>query len=58
VTRKRQSPRAKRRVERSVDLIAGTMEKDAEAVRKGLEKRGLDPAFYPQNFRYDPESNS
>ena len=44
--------------ERGLDLIGSTMEKDAEAVRKGLEKRGLDPAFYPQNFRYDPETNA
>jgi transposase len=44
--------------ERGVDLIGGTMEKDAGAVRQGLKKRGLDPAFYPQNFRYDPETNS
>ncbi len=44
--------------ERGVDLIGGTMEKDAEAVRQGLKQRGLDPAFYPQNFRYHPETNS
>ena len=44
--------------DRSLDLIGSTREKDAEAVRKGLEKRGLDPAFYPQNFRYDPETNA
>ncbi len=44
--------------ERGLDLIGSTMEKDAEAVRKGLEKRGLDPAFYPQNFRYDPEPDA
>ena len=42
--------------ERGLDLIGSTMEKDAEAARKRLEKRGLDPAFYPQNFRYDPET--
>jgi len=23
-----------------------------------LEKRGVDPAFYPQNFRYDPATNT
>jgi hypothetical protein len=44
--------------ERGLDLIGSTMEKDVEAVRKGLEKRGLDPAFYPQNFRYDAETNA
>jgi transposase len=44
--------------ERGLDLIGSTLEKDAEAVRKGLEKRGLDPAFYPQNFRYDAGTDS
>ena len=44
--------------ERSLDLIGSRMEKDAEAVRKRLEKRGLDPAFYPQNFSYDPQTNA
>ena len=42
--------------ERGVDLIGSTMQpkKDAEAVRKRLEKRGVDPAFYPQNFSLRP----
>ena len=44
--------------ERGLDLIGSTMEKDAEAVRRRLEKRGLDPAFYPQNFPYDPQTNT
>jgi len=44
--------------DRRLDLIGSTMEKDTEAVRKGLEKRGLDPAFYPENFRYDPQTNA
>ena len=44
--------------ERGLDLIGGTMEKDAEAVRQGLKQRGLDPAFYPQNFPYHPATNS
>jgi len=41
-----------------VDLIGSTMQPKAEGTRRRLEKRGIDPAFYPQNFRYDPESNS
>jgi transposase len=44
--------------ERGLDLIGGTMEKDAEAVRKGLEKRGLAPAFYPENFPYHLETDT
>jgi hypothetical protein len=39
---------------RGVDLIGGTMEVDAAAARRRLESRGVDPAFYPQNFRYHP----
>jgi transposase len=44
--------------ERGVDLIGSTLEEDAEAVRRGRETRGLDPAFHPQNFRYHPETNT
>jgi len=44
--------------ERGLDLIGSAMEKAAEAVRQGLKKRGLDPAFYPENFAYHPETNS
>ena len=44
--------------ERGVDLIGSTMQPKAEGTRRRLEKRGIDPAFYPQNFRYDPESNA
>jgi len=44
--------------DRGLDLIGSTREKDAEAVRRRLEKRGLDPAFYPQNFSYDPQTNT
>jgi transposase len=44
--------------ERGVDLIGGTLQAEAEAGVRRLQQRGLDPAFYPQNFRYDPETNS
>lgn len=44
--------------ERGVDLIGGTMEADAEAVRRGLQTRGVDPAFYPEHFRYDAATDT
>jgi hypothetical protein len=44
--------------ERGVDLIGGTLQAEAEARVRRLQRRGLDPAFYPQNFRYDPETNA
>ena len=44
--------------ERGVDLIGSTMQPKGEGTRRRLEKRGIDPAFYPQNFRYDPESHA
>jgi transposase len=44
--------------ERGVDLIGGTMQGDAEATARRLEKRGVDPAFYPQNFCYHPDPNT
>ena len=44
--------------ERGVDLIGGTMQAEAEATLRRLEQRGVDPAFYPQNFRYHPETNT
>ena len=44
--------------DRGVDLIGGTMEGDAAATARRLEKRGVDPAFYPQNFSYHPETNT
>lgn len=44
--------------ERGVDLIGGTLQPAAAAAQRRLDKRGLDPAFYPQNFRYQPETNS
>jgi transposase len=44
--------------ERGVDLIGGTMEGDAQAATRRLEQRGVDPAFYPENFRYDAATNT
>ncbi len=44
--------------DRGVDLIGGMMQGDAEATARRLEKRGVDPAFYPQNFIYHPETNT
>jgi hypothetical protein len=43
-----------------VDLIGSgsPLERDAEAGRRSLRRRGVDPAFYPQLFRYDAASNS
>jgi len=44
--------------ERGVDLIGGTLQADASATRRRLEQRGVDPAFYAENFRYHPETNT
>jgi hypothetical protein len=44
--------------ERGVDLIGSTLERNPEGIRRGLEKRGVDPRFHPQNFRYDAPSNT
>ena len=43
--------------ERGLDLIGGTLEGDAQAATRRLEQRGIDAAFYPENFRYDPAPN-
>jgi transposase len=44
--------------ERGVELIGSTMQPKTEAVRKHFERRGIAPAFYPEKFPYDPESDS
>jgi transposase len=44
--------------DRGVDLIGSTMQPKTEAARKHFERRGVDPAFYPEKFRYGPESDS
>ena len=44
--------------ESGVDLIGSTMQPKREAARKHFERRGVDAAFYPEKFRYHPESDS
>jgi len=43
--------------ERGVDLIGGTLGSDAASRQRCLEKRGLDPAFYPEKFAYQAEGD-
>ena len=43
--------------DRHLDLIGGTLESDARARQRCLEKRGLDPAFYPEKFTYQAEGD-
>ncbi len=43
---------------RGVDLIGSTMQPKTEAARKHFERRGVEAAFYPEKFHYDPESDS
>jgi hypothetical protein len=42
----------------ALDLIGGPMQGDAEAARRGLQTRGVDPAFYPEHFRYDAATDT
>ncbi len=44
--------------EKGVDLIGSTMQPDAQASARRLEKRGVDPAFYPDQFHYDATTNT
>jgi hypothetical protein len=44
--------------EKCVDLMGSTMQPDAQASARRLEKRGLDPAFYPHEFPYDTATNT
>jgi hypothetical protein len=44
--------------EKGVDLMGSGMEANAQAVARRLEKRGLDPAFYPEQFPYDAATNT
>jgi len=44
--------------ERGVDLIGTSMQPKTAAARKHFERRGIDPAFYPEKFHYHPESDS
>lgn len=44
--------------EHGVDLIGSLPEAKAQATARRLEKRGIDPGFYPQQFSYDPATNT
>jgi len=44
--------------EMGVDLIGGGMEPNPEAVARRLQKRGVDPAYYPHKFPYDPATDT
>jgi transposase len=44
--------------EKGVDLIGSRMEPDAQATTRRLEQRGVDPAFYPEQFPYDAATNT
>ena len=44
--------------EKGVDLMGSTMEPNAQASARRLEKRGVDPAFYPDQFHYDATTNT
>jgi transposase len=44
--------------EKGVDLIGSAMEPDAQATTRRLEQRGVDPAFYPDQFPYDAATNT
>jgi len=44
--------------EKGVDLIGSAMEPDAQATTRRLEQRGVDPAFYPDNFPYHAATNT
>jgi hypothetical protein len=44
--------------EKGVDLIGSTMQPDAQASSRRLEKRGVDPAFYPDKFPYDATTHT
>jgi hypothetical protein len=46
-----------RAAERGWDLIGGTLLSDRGAARRHFQRRGLEPAFYPQNFTYDAARN-
>ncbi len=41
-----------------VDLVGGSMEKDAPAAVRRLQQRGVAAEFYPDQFRYDAATNT
>jgi transposase len=44
--------------QKGADLIGSTMEPDAQATPRRLEKRGVDAAFYPDQFPYHATTNT
>jgi transposase len=44
--------------EKRVDLIGSVMELDAQAARRRLEQRGVEPAFYPDRFPYEAATHT
>jgi transposase len=44
--------------ERGADLIGSDLEPDAQATLRRLEQRGVDPAFYPDQFLYDAATSA
>lgn len=44
--------------QQGVDLIGSSVAWDAEAATRRLQQRGVDAAFYPDQFRYEAGSNS
>jgi transposase len=44
--------------DQGLDLIGSTPEPDPQATTRRLEKRGVDPAFYPDQFAYHPATNT
>jgi transposase len=44
--------------EQGVDLIGSSLKPDGEATTRRLQQRGVDPAFYPDRFSYDPDNNT
>jgi transposase len=41
-----------------VDLIGSGLTPNPQTVRRHLEKRGVDPAYYPEQFVYDPATDT
>jgi transposase len=44
--------------EKAVDLIGSGMQPHAQATTRRLQQRGIDPAFYPDQFSYDAASDT
>lgn len=44
--------------EKRVDLIGSSLEPDADVATRRLRQRGVEAAFYPDRFRYDPDGDA